>query len=214
MQAASRARPRRRSARTAGDSAGHAASRAPQNSGGRAGAASSASRCRCCSRLSSSPPAADPPDPGPIDQRPRIAQGRSQATDQRAGLRSVSARPEPSPIADSATDWASAAALTGTMSAAEIEAALLRQLGQDGALADSGAFAAANGWDHMAVVGVIKSLEAAEMVATQVRARRRAAVRRLLRAAACARCTGRCRPSWPAPPLPPAPRTSRTPSTW
>lgn len=58
------------------------------------------------------------------------------------------------------------------MSAAEIEAKLLRQVDQDGALADSGDFAAANGWDHMAVVGVIKSLEAAEMITTQVIRRR------------------------------------------
>lgn len=39
-------------------------------------------------------------------------------------------------------------------------------MGEDGAL-DSGDFAAANNWDHNAVVGVIKSLEAAEMVVTQ-----------------------------------------------
>jgi hypothetical protein len=55
------------------------------------------------------------------------------------------------------------------MSAAEIEAALLKQVHADGAIADSGEFAAANGWDHNAVVGVIKSVEAAEMVVTQVR---------------------------------------------
>ena len=59
------------------------------------------------------------------------------------------------------------------MAAAEIEAALLRQVHQDGGLADSGDFAAANGWEHTAVVGVIKSLEAAEMITTQVRRKRR-----------------------------------------
>lgn len=51
--------------------------------------------------------------------------------------------------------------------AADIEALLLKQVDRDGALADSGDFAAANGWDHNAVVGVIKSLEAAEMVVTK-----------------------------------------------
>jgi hypothetical protein len=54
------------------------------------------------------------------------------------------------------------------MSAAEIETALLSKLGADGAIADSGDFAAANGWDHNAVVGVIKSLWSAEMVLTEV----------------------------------------------
>jgi hypothetical protein len=57
------------------------------------------------------------------------------------------------------------------MSAAEIEATLLQTLGKDGAVADSADFAAAHGWDHLAVVGVIKSLEAAEMLVTQVRRR-------------------------------------------
>ncbi|KAI8467957.1 MAG: tRNA synthetases class II core domain (F)-domain-containing protein [Monoraphidium minutum] len=52
------------------------------------------------------------------------------------------------------------------MAAADIEGLLLKQLDRDGAL-DSGEFAAANGWEHNAVVGVIKSLEAAEMVVTQ-----------------------------------------------
>lgn len=55
------------------------------------------------------------------------------------------------------------------MAAAEIEAVLLQQLNNDEAIADSGDFAAANNWEHNAVVGVIKSLEAAEMVVTQVR---------------------------------------------
>ena len=53
--------------------------------------------------------------------------------------------------------------------AADVEALLLKQVDRDGAVADSGEFAAANGWDHNAVVGVIKSLEAAEMVVTKVR---------------------------------------------
>ncbi|GBF90255.1 hypothetical protein Rsub_03388 [Raphidocelis subcapitata] len=53
------------------------------------------------------------------------------------------------------------------MAAADIEAALLKQLGADGAIADSWDFAAANGWEHGAVVGVIKSLEAAEMLTTK-----------------------------------------------
>jgi hypothetical protein len=55
------------------------------------------------------------------------------------------------------------------MSAPDIEALLLQQLDRDGAIADSSDFAAANGWDHQAVVGVIKSLEQAEMIATKVR---------------------------------------------
>ncbi|KIY98410.1 phenylalanyl-tRNA synthetase alphachain [Monoraphidium neglectum] len=53
------------------------------------------------------------------------------------------------------------------MATADIEGPLLQQLDRDGAIADSGDFAAANGWEHNAVVGVIKSLEAAEMVVTQ-----------------------------------------------
>lgn len=61
------------------------------------------------------------------------------------------------------------------MATADIEGPLLQQLDRDGAIADSGDFAAANGWEHNAVVGVIKSLEAAEMVVTQVCAKPRAA---------------------------------------
>jgi len=54
------------------------------------------------------------------------------------------------------------------MSVAEIETAILSTVGAKGEVADSGDFAAANGWEHNAVVGVIKSLESAEMVLAKV----------------------------------------------
>jgi hypothetical protein len=54
--------------------------------------------------------------------------------------------------------------------AADIEQALLQQLADsaDGSIADSGDFATAVGQDHLKVVGIIKSLEAAEMIAVEV----------------------------------------------
>lgn len=54
------------------------------------------------------------------------------------------------------------------MASPELEAALLRAV-DAGALADSGEFAAAQGVDHQAVVGLLKSLLAAEMITMQVR---------------------------------------------
>lgn len=55
------------------------------------------------------------------------------------------------------------------MAQAELEGALLAQLHADGAIADTGEFAARVGQDHNAVVGVMKSLEAAEMIVVEVR---------------------------------------------
>lgn len=49
-----------------------------------------------------------------------------------------------------------------------IEAGLLQALDQNGTIADTGAFAASAGVDHLAVVGVMKSLQAAEMVLAEV----------------------------------------------
>lgn len=72
------------------------------------------------------------------------------------------------------------------MAAADVEALLLKTVDRDGSIADSGDFAAANGWDHNAVVGVIKSLEAAELVVTKVRALARLVLR------CCAAALPRC----------------------
>jgi hypothetical protein len=52
---------------------------------------------------------------------------------------------------------------------ANIEQVLLQQLADKGSIADTGDFAAELKQDHLKVVGVIKSLEMAEMVAVQVR---------------------------------------------
>lgn len=52
---------------------------------------------------------------------------------------------------------------------AELEAALLRAV-DAGTLADSAEFAAAQGVDHLALVGLLKSLIAAEMIATEASA--------------------------------------------
>lgn len=52
---------------------------------------------------------------------------------------------------------------------ANIEQELLQQLADKGSIADSGDFAAALKEDHLKVVGVIKSLEMAEMIAVSVR---------------------------------------------
>jgi hypothetical protein len=51
---------------------------------------------------------------------------------------------------------------------ADIEQQLLRQLGQAGSIADTGPFAEGLKVDHLAVVGVLKSLEAAEMITMEV----------------------------------------------
>lgn len=55
------------------------------------------------------------------------------------------------------------------MAQAELEGALLAALQTDGAIADTGEFAKHLGQEHNAVVGVVKSLEAAEMVVVEVR---------------------------------------------
>jgi hypothetical protein len=54
--------------------------------------------------------------------------------------------------------------------AADIEQALLQQLADaaDGSIPESGDFATAVGQDHLKVVGIIKSLEAAEMITVEV----------------------------------------------
>lgn len=54
------------------------------------------------------------------------------------------------------------------MAADGIEAALLRKLNENGDIPDSGEFASSIGADHLAVVGVIKSLQSAEMIVSQV----------------------------------------------
>lgn len=51
---------------------------------------------------------------------------------------------------------------------AELEAALLAAV-DAGQLADSGEWAAAQGVDHLALVGLLKSLIAADMITTEVR---------------------------------------------
>jgi hypothetical protein len=51
---------------------------------------------------------------------------------------------------------------------ADIEKAILQDLGTKGAVEDSGELAIRLGQDHLAVVGVLKSLEAAEMITMQV----------------------------------------------
>lgn len=50
-----------------------------------------------------------------------------------------------------------------------LEQALLQQLADKGSIADSGDFAAELKEDHLKVVGVIKSLEMAEMISVKVR---------------------------------------------
>lgn len=49
-----------------------------------------------------------------------------------------------------------------------IEQLLLQQLADAGTVADSGEFAAGQGYEHEAVVGTIKSLQMAEMIAVEV----------------------------------------------
>ncbi len=50
-----------------------------------------------------------------------------------------------------------------------IERALLQQLGDADTIADTGEFAKSLGVDHLAVVGVMKSLDMAEMITFEVR---------------------------------------------
>eukprot|EP00803_Ostreobium_quekettii_P011004 evm.model.scf_119EXC.22 EVM.evm.TU.scf_119EXC.22 scf_119EXC:133697-133849(-) len=50
---------------------------------------------------------------------------------------------------------------------AELEASVLRALDQDGEIGDTADLAAKLGVDHMSLVGVMKSLESAEMVVSQ-----------------------------------------------
>lgn len=52
---------------------------------------------------------------------------------------------------------------------ADIEQVLLQQLADKGSIADSGSLADELKEDHLKVVGVIKSLEMAEMIAVKVR---------------------------------------------
>jgi hypothetical protein len=52
---------------------------------------------------------------------------------------------------------------------ADIEQVLLQQIADNGSIADSGDFAAELKEDHLKVVGVMKSLEMAEMVEVKVR---------------------------------------------
>jgi len=56
-------------------------------------------------------------------------------------------------------------------SAMEIEAQVLQSVNTDGCIADSGDMANSLGIDHNVLVGVLKSLEAYEMIATEVRFR-------------------------------------------
>lgn len=49
-----------------------------------------------------------------------------------------------------------------------IESRLLQELDAQGTVADSGDFAASLGVDHLAVVGVVKSLGSAEMIVAEV----------------------------------------------
>jgi len=51
---------------------------------------------------------------------------------------------------------------------ADIEQVLLQQLADKGSIADTGALAAELNVDHLKVVGVLKSLEMAEMITVQV----------------------------------------------
>jgi DNA-binding MarR family transcriptional regulator len=56
---------------------------------------------------------------------------------------------------------------------AELEQQLLQAVNEAGSIEDSGEFAEKLQVDHNAVVGVIKSLQAAEMIVTQVPLRQR-----------------------------------------
>ena len=51
---------------------------------------------------------------------------------------------------------------------ADLEASLLLELGEQGNIADSGDFATKLGVEHGLVVGIIKSLQASEMITVEV----------------------------------------------
>mgnify|MGYP001807217659 CR=1 FL=1 len=51
---------------------------------------------------------------------------------------------------------------------ADLESQLLQALNEKECIADSGDFAKSQGVDHMAVVGVIRSLQASEMIVAEV----------------------------------------------
>ncbi len=51
---------------------------------------------------------------------------------------------------------------------ADLEGQLLQALNEKECIADSGDFAKSQGVDHMAVVGVIRSLQASEMIVAEV----------------------------------------------
>ena len=55
------------------------------------------------------------------------------------------------------------------MSTDQIEASVLQKINEADLIGDSGDFAAANAIDHLALVGVIKSLAASEMILVEVR---------------------------------------------
>ena len=63
----------------------------------------------------------------------------------------------------------------------ELEQALLRALHEQGVVENSEAFASSQGVDHNVVVGVIKSLEAHEMIVAEVRGQRRRRIYRVHR---------------------------------
>lgn len=52
---------------------------------------------------------------------------------------------------------------------ADLEGSLLQAIDADGAIADTSVFAGQQGVDHLAVVGVMKSLQASEMITVEVR---------------------------------------------
>lgn len=54
-------------------------------------------------------------------------------------------------------------------SAMDLEVVILKTLGEHGEIADSGDLASSLHVEHLAVVGMIKSLQASEMVEVQVR---------------------------------------------
>ena len=63
---------------------------------------------------------------------------------------------------------------------ADLEKAVLAAIGEHGEIADSTRFAQEHGVDHLKLVGVMKSLEAADMIAVSVRATLRTALPQLV----------------------------------
>lgn len=144
-------------------------------------------------------------------QRVPIARGRQPGRRRRrlfalACRRAISlSQPASQPHCDRGCSswWLATRTQPGAM--AGIEAALLQALAEGGSIADSGDFASAQGQEHLKVVGVIKSLEAAEMVVVEVRASGGTALRcccrrqQPLQLLACAIAApprpGRCQPA-------------------